>query len=51
MNIFFVLPRFVLFVIKSLMFENNVIKATAKIIPGIAYPDIDKFVKLVNKWV
>ena len=26
MNIFFVLPRFVLFVIKSLMFENNVIK-------------------------
>ena len=27
------------------MFENNVIKATAKIIPGIAYPDIEKFVK------
>ena len=30
---------------KSLRFEKKVIKATAKITPGIAYPDIEKFVK------
>ena len=31
--------------IKSLRFENKVIKATAKITPGIAYPEIEKLVK------
>ncbi len=30
---------------KSLRFEKKVIKATANITPGIAYPDIEKFVK------
>ena len=31
--------------INSLILENKVIKANAKITPGIAYPDIEKFVK------
>ena len=44
-NIFLVLPIFVLSLIRSLRFENKVIKATAKITPGIAYPEIEKFVK------
>mgnify|MGYP000161906715 CR=1 FL=1 len=30
----------------SLNQEKNEIKATAKIIPGIAYPDIEKMLKL-----
>ena len=43
-NIFLVLPIFVLSLIRSLRFENKVIKATAKITPGIAYPEIEKLV-------
>ena len=44
-KIFLVLPIFVFSLIRSLRFENQVIKATAKIIPGIAYPEIEKFVR------
>ena len=40
-----VLCRLKLSEIKSLRFEKKVIKATANITPGIAYPDIEKFVK------
>ena len=39
------LPRLVFSLIKSLKFENNVINATAKITPGIAYPEIEKLVR------
>ena len=39
------LPKFVFSFIKSLTLENKVIKATASITPGIAYPEIEKFVK------
>ena len=44
-NIFLVLPIFVFSLIRSLRFENKVINATAKITPGMAYPDIEKLVK------
>jgi hypothetical protein len=30
---------------KSLRFANKVIKDTARITPGIAYPEIEKFVR------
>ena len=39
------LPILVFSLIKSLIFEKKVINATAKITPGIAYPDIEKLVK------
>ena len=39
------LPKLVLSLIKSLRFENNVIKVTAKITPGTAYPEIQKLVR------
>ena len=44
MNKLFELLKSKLFVKKSLKFEKNVIKATAKITPGIAYPEIEKVV-------
>ena len=44
MNKLFELLKSKLFVKKSLKFEKNVIKATAKITPGIAYPEIEKIV-------
>ena len=33
---------------KSLRFEKNVMKATARITPGIAYPETEKFVKYIK---
>ena len=45
MNILFVLGRLNISLKKSLMFEKKVIKATAKIIPGMAYPETEKLVK------
>ena len=39
------LPKFVLSLNNSLRLLNKVIKATAKITPGIAYPEIEKLVK------
>ena len=45
MNKLFELLKSKLFVKKSLKFEKKVIKATAKITPGIAYPDIEKVVR------
>ena len=44
-NKLFELLKLKLFVKKSLKFEKKVIKATAKITPGIAYPDIEKVVR------
>ena len=41
----FVLVRLKLSDIKSLKFEKKVINATAKITPGIAQPDTEKFVR------
>ena len=43
-NKLFELFKSKLFVKKSLKFEKKVIKATAKITPGIAYPEIEKVV-------
>ena len=45
MNKLFELLKSKLFVKKSLKLEKKVIKATAKITPGIAYPEMEKVVR------